>query len=172
MFSGNLLDAEGTDRGLKKVFVETIVSLTEFAFSKHLSTNKSLCNDSRIYMNRKLYDSIYNMNDSYMTLVYLGYLLEGKAQEEMVQLLGSEDILNRLDDIIRNKKPCNDYINTLGTMFALRIANNSEDIFDVVNTLYIKASSLDLNYFMENVSIVLDQVEAVNEITYYIRNNK
>ena len=172
LFAGNLLDAEGVDRGLKKVYVEVITSLTEFALAKHLSNNNVLKNDSNNYINRKLYDAIYNMNDSYMTLIYLGYLLENKSHEEILDNLGSQEVINKLDNIIRSKKPCNDYVNTLGTTIALRIANSCDDLFDLVNTYYIKAASLDINYFVENVSIELDQEKAVNEITYYIRNNK
>lgn len=172
LFAGNLLDAEGVDRGLKKVYVEVITSLTEFALAKHLSNNNALKNDSNNYINRKLYDAIYNMNDSYMTLIYLGYLLENKSHEEILDNLGSQEVINKLDNIIRSKKPCNDYVNTLGTTIALRIANSCDDLFDLVNTYYIKAASLDINYFVENVSIELDQEKAVNEITYYIRNNK
>lgn len=172
LFSGNILDATEIDKGLRKVYLEVIISLTEFALAKHLATNKSLMNDSRNYINKKLYDSIYNMNDSYMTLIYLGYLLEGKTNEEIVRLLGKQEIVDKLSYIIKNKKPCNDYIYTLGTMFALRIANNCDNIYDVVNIFYIKASSMHYQYFLSNISLELNQNESVEEITYYIRNNK
>lgn len=172
LFAGNILDGEGVERGLKKVYVEVLTSLTEFALAKHLSTNKALANDSRIYIYRKLYNSIYNMNDSYMTLMYLGYLLEGKSHEEIIKYLGGEDVVSKLDNIVKSKKPCNDYINTLGTMIALREANNTDNIFDKTNTYYIKSTSLDINYFIDNLKVNLDQKEAVEEITYYIRNSK
>lgn len=170
LFAGNLLDAEGYDKSLKKVFVETITSLTEFALAKHLSTNKALCKDSINYINRKIYDSIYNMNDSYLTLTYLGYLLEGMGHDEIVRLFGSEDIVDRLDKIVRNKRPCNDYIFTLGTMIALKEVNRVENIFEKINTYYIKAVSLDIKYFDENLYVDLDQNNTVNEISTYLKN--
>lgn len=172
LFAGNILDGEGVEKGLKKVYVEVLTSLTEFALAKHLSTNKALANDSRIYIFRKLYDSIYNMNDSYMTLMYLGYLLEGKEHEEIIKYLGGEEVVAKLDNIIKEKKPCNDYINTLGTMIALKEANNTADIYGKTNTYYIKSTSLDIGYFVNSLKISLDQKESVEEITYYIRNNK
>lgn len=172
LFVGNLLDIDDYDRGLKRVYVEVIASLTEFALAKHLSFNTTLCKDSRNYINKKIYDSIYKMNDSYSTLTYLSYLLEEKSREEIVKLLGDEKTVDRLDKIVKNKKPCNDYINTLGTMIALKEANNCDNIYDMVNTYYIKATCNDFPFLEENIKVSLDQMETVDEITYYIRNNK
>ena len=172
LFAGNLLDAEGYDRGLKKVYVEAITSLTEFALAKHLSTNKALKNDSINYINKKIYDSIYNMNDSYLTLTYLGYLLEGRGHDEIVRLLGSEEIVDKLDAIVRGKKPCNDYICTLGTMMAIKEADRTTNIFERINTFYIKAVSQDFKYFNDNMILDLDQKNAVNDIGIYLASNK
>lgn len=172
LFGGNILDAKNIDKGLRKVYVEIITSLTEFALAKHLENNNSLKNDSFNYIKRKLYDSIYNMNDSYMTLIYLGYLLEGKSKDEILKLIGNEEVIDKLEKIVSYKMPCNDYIDTLGTMFALKLANNTDNIFEKVNTFYIKASTIDINYFINNIKIELDYNDAVNEITYFIRKNK
>ncbi len=171
LFAGNLLDVEEYDRGLKKVFIEVIISMTEFALAKHLSTNKALVTDSKNYINKKIYDSIYNMNDSYMTLMYLGYLLEGKSHSEILKLFTSEDVIDKLDNNIRAKKPCNDYINTLGTLIALEKTNEIDDIFEVINTYYINATSKDIEYFKDNFKINLDNKKTVEEITKYLTNN-
>lgn len=172
LFVSSLLDAEAGDRGLKKVYIEMIISLTEFALAKHLSTNNALVKDSNNYIFKKLFDSIFKMNDSYLTLMYLGYLLENKSHDEIVRIIGSEEKVEELDNNIRSKKPCNDYIITLGTMLALKLANNTDNLFDLVNMCYIKAASKDLNYFTTNMPIVLDDNETVRELSSYIEKNK
>lgn len=172
LFVGNLMKAIGVEKGLKKVYTEAITSLTELALAKHLSTNPTLSNDSRIYIYKKIYNSIYDMNDSYLTLMYLGYLFENKSHSEMVKLLGSEEILDRLEKSVKEKKSLNDYIHNLGMMIAIKQANNTDDIYALVNTYYIKATSEDMNYIKNNLKIDLDSNQAVEEITHYIRNSK
>ncbi|MBQ8132541.1 MAG: hypothetical protein IJ193_08630 [Bacilli bacterium] len=172
LFSGELLNLEGYEEGLKKVYVEMIMSLTEFALAKHLSTNNSLRRDSINYIYKKLYGTIYDMNESYLTLMYLGFLLEDKAEDEIKATLGDAEMVSHLDDIITNKKPCNSYIDTLGTMIALKAVNNNDDVFDLVNNLYITVSDGTLEDIQNEFPINLNEQEGVEEITYYIRNSK
>lgn len=169
VYTGNLMNIEGIETGKKKVYIEVIASLTEFALAKHFSLNNALKNDSRTYILKKIYNSIYKMNDSYLTLTYLGLLLQNKSKEEIIRELGDEKIVSYLDKIIKNKKPCSDYINTLGTLTALKAANNTENIFVVVNDFFVKATTVGINYF--RMPILLNENEAVNEIAYYIKTS-
>lgn len=172
LFVGNILEFTDIEEGLKKIYLESITSLCEFALAKHLSFNMTLAADSRMYIFKKIYDSIYKMNDSYLTLSYLGYLLEGKTHEDIVKYLGDEKIVNYLNKIVIEKKPCNDYINTLSVVMALKLTNNTDNIYNLLNKFYIKAAEKDVEYLKTNLIVNLDQKEAVNEITHYIRNNK
>lgn len=172
LFVGNIMRSTKMEEGLKKVYMEAIISLTEFALAKHLSTNEALKNDSRNYIFSKIYHSIYNMNDSYLTLMYLGYLFENKSRNQIIKLLGNEETLNRLDRIIKEKRPCEDYVNNLGTMIAIKQANDTDDIYSLVGTYYIKSTANDFTFMKDLLVINLNSDEAVQEIEHYVRNSK
>ena len=172
LFSSDLLTVDGYEDGLKKTYVEMVMSLTEFALAKHLSTNPSLRRDSVNYIFKKLYGTIYDVNESYLTLMYLGFLLENKTEEEIAKALGDSEMVAHLDQIISEKKPCNTYIDTLGTMMALKAINNNEDAFDLVNNTYITATEGAMDNLMAQFPIDLDEQAGVEEITKYIRNSK
>ncbi len=168
LFVSNISEVNGYDSGLKSVYIEVIISLTEFALAKHLSNNKVLYEDSNVYIRKKIYDSIYKMNDSYMTLIYLGYLLEGKEHDEISKVLGNADVVDKLNNIIRNKLPCADYINTLGTMLALKLVNKTSNIFELVNIYFVKATSRDFAFFVNSLPVLLNQNDSVNDIIQYL----
>lgn len=172
LFVGNIMRSTKMEEGLKKVYTEAIVSLTEFALAKHLSTNQTLKSDSRNYIFSKIYHSIYNMNDSYLTLMYLGYLFENKSREQIIKLLGNEATLNRLDKIVKEKKLCEDYVNNLGTSIAIKQANNTDDIYSLVASYYIKSTANDFDFMKDLLVINLNSNEAVQEIEHYVRNSK
>ncbi len=172
LFAGDLLDAKGFEDGLKKTYVEMVMSLTEFALAKHLSANPSLRRDSINYIYKKLYGTIYDVNETYLTLMYLGFLLEDKSEEEIKATLGDDEMVNHLDKIITEKKPCNTYIDTLGTMMALKAINDNEDAFDLVNNVYVEASDGLLNEIIAQFPLDLNEQAGVEEITKYIRNSK
>ena len=104
--------------------------------------------------------------------MYLGFLLEGKSEEEIISSLGDAEMVAHLDEIISTQKPCNTYIDTVGTMMALKITNNQDNIFDLVNHIYIMCSNNSIDELIDQYPIDLEEKEDTDEITYYIRNSK
>lgn len=172
LFSGSILDVSGYEKEYKSIYEEAITSLVEFALARHLMLNRTLRSDALTYIYRKIYNSIYNMNDSYLLLMYLGLLMEDRSDDEIVKALGSKEMVEKLDNIIKSKSPCTDYISNIGTMLAIKCANNTSNIFDEVNNAFIKATDMDLKYFEDILPFELNERVSAEEITYYIRNTK
>ena len=99
-------------------------------------------------------------------------IYKDELEEWFEEELTNEEIVDKLDAIVRGKKPCNDYIFTLGTMMAIKEADRTTNIFERINTFYIKAVSQDFKYFNDNMILDLDQKNAVNDIGIYLASNK
>ena len=55
---------------------------------------------------------------------------------------------------------------------AIKEAIRTTNIFERINTFYIKAVSKDFKYFSDNMILDLDQINAVNDISIYLSSNK